>query len=219
MGFEFQNTHFIYGISSTHLFSIGKSDTTFLNTNHRYGYAIYKNDNPKFISYSSREYRWLTGIILQFLKATFLSGLSTWQDLLMRPLLKGPQEFLDFGVTYRSSRQLALLCGIMITPYLRIGYAYDQSLFYSYYRNQTHEIMLEYRIPARCCFDCLQVWKQGILVSLKAPPSVIYENTQIKILPCIISFTDLCSSSVWHYCQIQLYKTKQLCTDNSNIHK
>jgi type IX secretion system PorP/SprF family membrane protein len=150
VGFEFQNTHFIYGISSTHLFSIGKSNTSFLkNANHRYAYAIYKNDNPEFISYSM-------GIqVVNRSDLTILEGnLSFRLKHLARlinasPLLKGPKESLDFGVTYRSSRQVSLLAGIMITPYLRIGYAYDQSLFYSYSQNQTHEIMLEYRIPAR----------------------------------------------------------------------
>jgi type IX secretion system PorP/SprF family membrane protein len=150
VGFEFQNTHFIYGISSTHLFSIGKSNTSFLkNANHRYAYAIYKNDNPEFISYS------MGMQVVNRSDLTILEGnLSFRLKHLARlinasPLLKGPKESLDFGVTYRSSRQVSLLAGIMITPYLRIGYAYDQSLFYSYSQNQTHEIMLEYRIPAR----------------------------------------------------------------------
>jgi type IX secretion system PorP/SprF family membrane protein len=149
VGFEFQNIHFIYGISSTHLFSIGKSNTSFLDANHRYAYAIYKNDDPEFISYTA-------GVqVVNRSNLTILEGnLSFRLKHLARlinasPLLKGPQESLDLGVTYRSSRQVAFLAGIMITPYLRIGYAYDQSLFYSYSRNQTHEIMLEYRIPAR----------------------------------------------------------------------
>ena len=149
VGFEFQNTHFIYGISSTHLFSIGKSNTTFLDANHRYAYAIFKNDNPEFISYTA-------GIqVVNRSNLTILEGNISFRLkhlgrlINASPLLKGPQESLDFGVTYRSSRQVSLLAGIMITPYLRIGYAYDQSLFFSYSRNQTHEIMLEYRIPAR----------------------------------------------------------------------
>jgi type IX secretion system PorP/SprF family membrane protein len=149
VGLEFQNTHFIYGISSTHLFSIGKSNTSLLDANHRYAYIIYKNDGPEFVSYTA-------GVqVVNRSNLTILEGnLSLRLKHLARlinasPLLKGPQESLDVGVTYRSSRQVALLAGIMITPYLRIGYAYDQSLFYSYSRNQTHEIMLEYRIPAK----------------------------------------------------------------------
>ena len=149
VGFEFQNTHFIYGISSTHLFSIVKSETSFLNANHRYAYAIYKNDNPKFISYSMGM-QVVNRYDLTILEGNLSCRLKHQARLInVSPLIKGPQESLDFGITYRSSRQVSLLAGIMITPYLRIGYAYDQSLFYSYSQNQTHEIMIEYRIPAR----------------------------------------------------------------------
>jgi type IX secretion system PorP/SprF family membrane protein len=148
IGFEFQNTHFIYGISSTHLFSIGKSDNHFLNTNHRYAYAMYKNDNPEVFSYSAG-----IQVVNRFNLTTLEGNLSFRLKHLARligsPLLRDPQENLEVGLTYRSSRQLTLLLGLMITPYLRVGYAYDQSMFSGYYRNGTHEIMLEYRIPAK----------------------------------------------------------------------
>jgi hypothetical protein len=65
------------------------------------------------------------------------------------PLNKGPQEILDIGLTCRTSREMTLLLGVMISPYFRIGYAYDQSLLSKYCMYGTHEVMLEYRIPAK----------------------------------------------------------------------
>jgi type IX secretion system PorP/SprF family membrane protein len=147
-GVEFQNAHFIYGISSTHLFSMSKSDSLILNTNHRYGYAMYKNENMKLFSYSA-------GIqIINKYNSTVLEGnfslrLKRMDRLMKGTLLRGAQEVLDLGLTCRTSRQMTFNIGIMLSSYLRVGYAYDQSLFSSYCRNQTHEIMLEYRIPAR----------------------------------------------------------------------
>jgi type IX secretion system PorP/SprF family membrane protein len=148
VGVEFQNIHFIYGISSTHLFSMGKSDSLIRNANHRYAYAIYKNDEPRQFSYSA-------GVqIINKYNSTVVEGnvslrLKHKPRLMEGTLLRGSQELLDFGLTCRSSRQMTFNLGMMITSYIRIGYAYDQSLFSSYARNQTHEIMLEYRIPAR----------------------------------------------------------------------
>jgi type IX secretion system PorP/SprF family membrane protein len=147
-GVEFQNAHFIYGISSTHLFSMGKSDSLIQNTNHRYGYAIYKNDVPKLFSYS-------VGVqVINKYSSTVVEGnvslrIKHKPRLVEGTLLRGAQEILDLGLTCRSSRQITFNIGMMITNYIRVGYAYDQSLFSSYARNQTHEIMLEYRIPAR----------------------------------------------------------------------
>ncbi len=148
VGFEFQNAHFIYGISSTHLFSMGKSDSLFLNSNHRYGYAIYKNETSRLFSYS------LGVQVVNKYNSTILEGnvsvrIKHQPRLMEGTLLRGAQELLDFGLTCRTSRQMTFLFGMMITNYMRIGYAYDQSLFSRYSMNQTHEIMLEYRIPAR----------------------------------------------------------------------
>ena len=148
VGFEFQNAHFIYGLSSTHLFSIAKSDSYFQNTNHRYGYAIYRNDEPRTYSYSFG-IQLVNNYNMTIAEGNVSLRLKQQSKLIKGPLIKGPQEFLDFGITYRSSNQATLLCGIMVSPYLRIGYAYDQSLLSNYYRYSTHEIMLEYRIPAR----------------------------------------------------------------------
>jgi type IX secretion system PorP/SprF family membrane protein len=148
VGFEFQNTHFIYGISSTHLLSAGKSDNLFLNTNHRYGYAIYKNDNPRLLSYSVGM-QVVNRYNLTVLEGNISLRIKHQLRLLKLPILQGPQEILDFGLTCRTSRQMTALCGLKISQYLRIGYAYDQSFFSKYYRNGTHEVMIEYRIPAK----------------------------------------------------------------------
>lgn len=148
VGFEFQNTHFIYGISSTHLFSVGKSDSLFLNSNHRYGYVIYKNDNTRLFSYSMGV-QVVNKYNLTILEGNFSVRIKHTPRLMEGTLLRGSQELLDFGLTCRSSRQMTFLFGMMITSYIRIGYAYDQSLFSRYSMNTTHEIMLEYRIPAR----------------------------------------------------------------------
>jgi type IX secretion system PorP/SprF family membrane protein len=148
VGFEFQNTHFIYGLSSTHLFSIGKSDTLFLNTNHRYGYAMYKSDNQKLYSYSIGM-QVVNRYNLTVLEGNFSFRIKHQLRLIQGPTLKEPLELLDFGITCRSSRQVTLLFGLMISPYFRIGYAYDQSILTKFSQNQTHEIMLEYRIPAK----------------------------------------------------------------------
>lgn len=147
VGFEFQNAHCIYGLSSTHLLSIGKSDTLFLNTNHRYGYAIYKNDDLKSYSYSVGV-QVVNRYNLTVLEANFTFRLKHMERILKRSV-KGPQEVLDFGLTYRTSHDITLLCGIMISSYLRVGYAYDQSFLSRYAKNTTHEIMLEYRIPSK----------------------------------------------------------------------
>ena len=147
-GIEFQNIHFIYGASATHLFSTGRHDSLMMITNHRYAYAIYKNDNPQLFTYT-------LGIqVINKENLTIVEGNASLRikhkpKLIEGTLLRGPQEIIDLGLTCRSSRQLTFNFGIMITSFIRIGYSYDQSLFSSYYLNTTHEIMLEYRIPAR----------------------------------------------------------------------
>jgi type IX secretion system PorP/SprF family membrane protein len=147
-GIEFQNTHFIFGLSSTHLLSVFKSDTLFLNTNHRYGYAIYRNDNPETFSYSVG-IQAVNRYNLTIMEGNFTFRLKHMTNLIKGPLIKGSQEILDFGLTCRTSRQITLFCGVMVSPYLRIGYAYDQSLISNYGNNGTHEVMIEYRIPSR----------------------------------------------------------------------
>lgn len=139
-GIEFISEHFVFGFSSTHLFSIGKPDNLFLNTNHRYGYAIYKNNSLKLLFYK---------IGLQAVNRNHLTVLEGNVFIRFKHptgLMKGPREIFDLGLTYRSSRQMSFMFGIMLTPDLRVGYAYDQSFITGYNRNGTHEIMIEYRL-------------------------------------------------------------------------
>ena len=140
-GIEFQSTSFIFGISSTHLLSIGKPDNLFLNTNHRYGYAIYKNNNLKLFYYK------VGLLVVNRYNLTVMEGNVFIRFKHPTGLMKGPREIFDLGLTYRTSRQMAFLFGLIISPNLRIGYAYDHSFIPVYNQNGTHEIMIEYRIP------------------------------------------------------------------------
>jgi type IX secretion system PorP/SprF family membrane protein len=139
-GIEFQSTHFIFGVSSTHLLSIGTRDSLFLNANHRYGYAIYKNNNLGLLFYK-------VGLLVTNRdNLTVLEGNLFVRFKHSTGLMKGPHEIFDLGLTYRTSRQIAFLLGVMLTPNIRVGYAFDQSLIPGYNQNGTHEIMFEYRI-------------------------------------------------------------------------
>jgi type IX secretion system PorP/SprF family membrane protein len=139
-GIEFQNAHFIFGLSSTHLLSVGSKDSVFLNANHRYGYAIYKNNNLDLLFYK------VGLLVVNRNNLTVVEGNIFVRLKYPTGLMKGPREVFDLGFTYRSSGQIVVLFGVMLSPDLRIGYAYDQSLIPGYNRNGTHEIMLEYRI-------------------------------------------------------------------------
>lgn len=149
-GVEFQSSYFIAGISSTHLFSIKKDSTLFLNANHRYGYAIYKNNDSELINYS---------LGLQLVNndnLTVLEGNASVR--LKRPtgLLPGPKELFDIGLTYRTSRNLTFLFAVNISSDFRVGYAYDRTFNVGYNSQPSHEIMLEYRIPSKAASTCLQ---------------------------------------------------------------
>jgi len=156
VGFEFQNTHFVFGISSTHLFSIYKSDSLFINANHRYGYAIYKNTDPELFNFH---------IGLQVVNRHDLTSIEGNVGIrFKRPtgLVSGSKEIFDIGFTYRSTQQMTLLFGLNVSPNLRVGYAYDQS-FTSGLQNGTHEIMLEFRIPSKaasthCQCENMEYW-------------------------------------------------------------
>ncbi len=139
-GMEFQSSRFIFGLSSTHLFSIAKSDEMYLNSNHRYAYVIYKNNNSELFYYK---------LGVQVVNRQNLSVIEGNVFIRLKHstgLMKGPREILDVGMTIRSSRQMSFLAGVLITPNLRLGYAYDHSFIQGYAQNGTHEIMIEYRI-------------------------------------------------------------------------
>ncbi len=150
LGFEFQNRHFIFGISTTHLFSVIKDSTLFLNTNHRYGYAIYKNTDSELFNYN---------LGLQVVNRNNLTVLEANTSIRFKHptgLASGPREIFDLGLTYRTSKQITLLLGINITQNFRVGYAFDQSFTVGYNQNPTHEIMIEYRIPSKASSTCIQ---------------------------------------------------------------
>ncbi len=141
VGFEFQNASFIFGLSSTHLLAFGKPDDLFLNTNHRYGYGIYKNNNLDLFFYK-------VGIlVVNRYNLTELEGNFFIRFKHPTGLIKGPRELFDLGLSYRSSQQLSFCIGLLVTPNLRVGYSYDHSFIPGYHLNETHEVLLEYRIP------------------------------------------------------------------------
>lgn len=154
IGVEFQNNHFIFGLSSTHILSLSKDSTLFLNTNHRYGYAIYKNTNSELLNYN-------VGLqVVNRYNLTVLEGNASIRFKAATGLTTGPREIFDIGLTYRTSQQLTLLMGLNITQNFRVGYAYDQSFSVGLSQNATHEIMLEYRIPSKAASTCIQCLNQ-----------------------------------------------------------
>jgi len=140
VGVEFLSPYLILGLSSTHLFSIGSDDKSFLNANHRYGYAIYKNNNLDFLFYK------IGVLVTNRNNLTVAEGNVFVRFKHSTGLLRGPREVIDLGLSYRTSRQLAIMIGVMTSPNLRVGYAYDYSFLPGYNQNGTHEIMIEYRI-------------------------------------------------------------------------
>jgi type IX secretion system PorP/SprF family membrane protein len=143
IGLEFRSNHFILGASSTHLFSVFNQDETLLNSNHRYGYLIYKSSDPQLFNYN-------VGIqIVNRQNLTVLEGNVRIRFKHPTGLLQGPSENFEFGLTVRSTRQITFLFGMNVLSNMRIGYAYDQSFMSGFNLNGTHEIMMEYRIFTR----------------------------------------------------------------------
>ncbi len=148
LGIEYQTTNFVLGLSTTHLFSIGKPDNLFLNSSHLYGYVIYKNTNSELLNFSAGTQ------VISGGNLTILEGNVSVRFKQPTGLTTGSREIFDVGVSYRTSNQLILLLGLNITSDLRLGYAYDQSFSVGYSANSTHEIMLEYRIPSKTASYC-----------------------------------------------------------------
>lgn len=143
VGVEFQNSHFIFGASSAHLFSINKTENIFLNANHRYVYAIYKNTNLDAMNY------YLGVQMVNRYNFYVMEGNAIVRFKFPTGLQNGSRELFDIGLTYRSSKQMTALFGVNVTNNFRLGYAYDQTFRTGYNVNGTHEIMLEYRIPLK----------------------------------------------------------------------
>ena len=139
-GLEFQNSNFIFGLSSTHLLSVGKQDNSYLNTNHRYSYLIYKNNNSEAFYYK------LGLQVVNRNNLTVIEGNVFFRLKHSTGLMQGSREIFDFGVTVRSSRHMSFIIGINTSQDLRLGYAYGQSFIPGYYTNSSHELMVEYRI-------------------------------------------------------------------------
>ena len=143
IGIEIQSPHFIFGASSTHLFSIMKPENLFLASNHRYAYAIYKQNNIELFNYN-------VGVqMVNRNNLTVLEGSANIRFKHATGLSTGPRELFDLGMTYRSSKQMTFLFGINLFNDFRVAYAYNQSFNTGYTFNTTHEIMLECRIFSR----------------------------------------------------------------------
>jgi len=148
VGVEYLSQNWVLGLSSTHLFSIGKTDNSFLNSNHVYGYAIYKNTNSVLFNYNM-------GVqLINRSNLTVVEGNASVRFKHSTGLTTGPREIFDVGLTYSTSSQLTLLLGLNISSIFRVGYAFSQSFSVGYSQNSTHEIMLEYRIPSKAASSC-----------------------------------------------------------------
>lgn len=142
-GFEFEGRFFIAGASATHLFSLWKTDDEFLVNNHRYVYALYKNSEHEAFNLTA-------GVQLSNRSnLTVLEGTGIIRFKWPTGLVKGPTELFDLGLTYRSTRQMTLICGINLGPNIRAGYTYDFNFGLNLTGNPSHEVVLEYRLPLR----------------------------------------------------------------------
>ena len=147
-GVEFQGRYLCIGLSLTHLFAIGKSDNTFENTSHRYGYVIYKNTNSDYFNFSA-------GIeLVNRLNLTTIEANSMIRFKQPTGLQAGPRELFDVGFSVISSKQAALILGYNITSNFRIGYSYEYDYNLRSNQNGTHEIVLEYRIQTKASSTC-----------------------------------------------------------------
>ncbi|MDP4207243.1 MAG: PorP/SprF family type IX secretion system membrane protein [Bacteroidota bacterium] len=146
IGFEFQNNHFVFSLSSTHLFSMGKSDNLYLNANHRYISAFYKNTNPELFNYH------VGLMVINRDNLVTLQGSAYIRFKYQTGLISGPREIFEVGTTYSTSRYQSLLLGLYVSQDFRIAYSFNQTFNQGYSKNGTHEITLEYRIPQRSAF-------------------------------------------------------------------
>jgi type IX secretion system PorP/SprF family membrane protein len=153
-GIEFQSSHYILGISSTHLFSISKPSYQFISTNNRYGYAIYKNNELDIFNFNAG---------IQLVNRYNIYDLEVNTNIRFKRLTglnSNFREIFEVGLSYHTSRQMTILFGINVSQNLKVAYAYDQSFINGYNKNSSHEIMLEYRIPFNAATSCTQCEKQ-----------------------------------------------------------
>ncbi len=143
IGFEFESEHFIAGLSTTHLFSILKSKMLLFNTNHRYGYVIYRNSYLEMLNYDIglRCINHQNFIIME-LKGDVHFKHSTGSNY-------GIREMLDVGFSYQTSKQLSAMFGINISPSFKVGYVFNKSFLPGYSQNNTNEFLLICRFPVK----------------------------------------------------------------------
>ena len=152
VGAELQWKYLIFGLSTTHLFSLWKSDDLFLISNHRYAYAIYRNSNSELFNITA-------GIQVANRKnLTVVEGTAIMRFKRPTGLIKGPTELFDAGISVRSVKQLTLITGINITSNMRLGYTYDFNFSNTINGGGTHEILLEFRIPLITIQDNGYIW-------------------------------------------------------------
>lgn len=146
LGFEYQTKHFIYSLSTTHLFSLFKSNSIMSISNHRYCSVIYKNNDPLYFNYN-------LGIQLVNRQNLFVvEGNGCLRIKHQTGLISGPREIIELGAIVRSSGQLSLLAGVYVTPDCKVGYSFNQTFLTGYYANSTHEIVVEYRIKKKASY-------------------------------------------------------------------
>ncbi len=143
LGFEIEGQYFIAGASTTHLVSLWKDDEEYLVSNHRYVYALYKNSEHE-------SYNLSVGMqVSNRANLTVIEGTGIVRFKRPTGLQKGPTELFDLGLSYRSNNQLTLICGLNLSPNIRLGYTYDFNTGAELNVAASHEIVLEYRIPLR----------------------------------------------------------------------
>lgn len=152
LGFEIEGEFFIAGAASSHLFSLWKSDSEYTIANHRYVYALYKNSKHE-------AYNFMAGMqVSNRRNLTIVEATSIIRFKRPTGLVKGPTELFDLGLTYRTSSQLTMICGINLGPNMRLGYTYDFNFGTELSKNPSHEILLEYRIPLSRYWNTGHLW-------------------------------------------------------------
>ncbi len=142
-GIELQSRHFLYGLSTTHLFSVWKPDDAFIVSNHRYIYVMYNTHESELLNFT-------TGLqVSNRRNLTVVQGTVIFRIKKPTGLVKGPSELFDIGITAYSVKEVTLITGINISENLRVGYTYDFNLGNMYNENSSHEVIIEYRIPLR----------------------------------------------------------------------
>lgn len=143
IGIEFQSSHFIAGISTTHLFSIVEPNPYYLISNHRYGYLVFKSTDWESLNF-------YTGLqVVNRSNLTIFEANASVRFKQPTGLTTGSKELFELGFTYRTSKQISALFGVNVSSNFRVGYVYDQTFLPGYNQNGSHEIMLEYRIPIK----------------------------------------------------------------------